>query len=168
MACIRRNDGKIRIFVGLSKGRIAYKGIDIMLKAAQDVQKKYPERLELKIADSVPFAQYQQMMNDSDAILDQLYSYTPAMNSLLAMSKGIINIGGGEPENYDILGETELRPIVNVLPTYESCYEEIEKLVLHPERIPELKRQGIEYVMRHHDYIKVAKQYEELYKWILR
>lgn len=167
-AVIRENDGKVRIFVGLSKGRIAYKGIDIMLKAAQDVQKKYPERLELKIADSVPFAQYQQMMNDSDAILDQLYSYTPAMNSLLAMSKGIINIGGGEPENYEILGETELRPIINVAPTYESCFHEIEQLVLHPERIPSLKKQGIEYVKKHHDYIKVAKQYEELYKWILQ
>lgn len=79
------------------------------------------------------------------------------------MSKGIINIGGGEPENYDILGETELRPIVNVLPTYESCYEEIERLVLHPERIPLLKQQSVEYVKKHHDYLKVAQQYLDFY-----
>ena len=90
------------------------------------------------------------------------------MNSLLVMSKGIINIGGGEPENYEILGETELRPIVNVLPTFESCFEEIEKLVLHPERISELKRQSIEYVRKHHDYIKVAKEYEKLYYCITK
>ena len=165
---IRENRDKVKIFVGISKERNAYKGTDIMLKAARDVQTKYPDRLELEIAEGVPFAQYQNMMNSSDAILDQLYSYTPAMNSLLAMSKGIINIGGGEPENYDILGEKELRPIINVLPTYESCCQEIEQLVLHPERLPELKRQSIEYVKKHHDYIKVAKRYEELYKWILR
>ena len=115
-------------------------------------------------AESVPFDLYQQMMDGSDAILDQLYSYTPAMNSLLAMSKGIINIGGGEPENYDILGEKELRPIINVLPTYESCYEEIEKLVLHSERIPLLQEQSIAYVKKHHDYIKVAQQYIDFYK----
>lgn len=160
--------GKVTLFCGISKDRSAYKGTDIMLAAANAVRAKYPDRLELKIAEAVPFEQYQSMMNESDAILDQLYSYTPAMNSLLAMSKGIINIGGGEPENYDILGEKDLRPIINVLPTFESCYEEIEKLVLHPERIPELKRQSIEYVKKYHDYIKVAKQYEELYKWILR
>lgn len=158
----------VRIFVGLSKGRVAYKGLDVMLKAAKAVQEKHPDLLELEIADSVPFAEYQQMMNDSDAILDQLYSYTPAMNSLLAMSKGIINIGGGEPENYEILDENELRPIINVEPTFDSCFYEIEQLVLHPERIPQLKRQSIEYVHRHHNHIKVAQQYESLYKCLLR
>jgi glycosyltransferase involved in cell wall biosynthesis len=85
------------------------------------------------------------------------------MNALLAMSKGIIVVGGGEPENYEIVGEKELRPIVNVQPTYESVYHELEQLLLHPERIPELKRQSVEYIHRHHDYIKVARQYEALY-----
>ena len=103
-------------------------------------------------------------MNDSDVLLDQLYSYTPSMNTLLAMSKGIVCVGGGEPENYEILGETELRPIINVEPTYESVYHELLQLVLHPERLPELKRQSIEYVRRHHDYLKVARQYEALYR----
>lgn len=158
--------GRLTVFVGISKNRSAYKGTDIMLRAAHAVQEKYPERLQLQIAEGVPFAQYQHMMDTSDAILDQLYSYTPAMNSLLAMSKGIINIGGGEPENYEILGEQELRPIINVLPTYESCYEAIEQLVLHPERIPVLKQQSIEYVKKHHDHLKVAQQYLDYYDTI--
>ena len=158
---------KVKIFVGISKNRSAYKGTDIMLAAAQAVQQKHPGLLDLQIAEGVPFAQYQQMMNSSDAILDQLYSYTPAMNSLLAMSKGIINIGGGEPENYEILGEHELKPIINVKPSYESCFHEIEQLVLHRDRIPELKRQSVEYVRKHHDYIKVAKQYLYTYNKIL-
>jgi glycosyltransferase involved in cell wall biosynthesis len=119
--------------------------------------------MELIKAEGVPFSEYQQLMDGSDAILDQLYSYTPSMNPLMAMSKGIICIGGGEPENYEIINEHELRPIINVQPTYESVREELEQLVLHPDRIPELKRQSIEYVRKHHDYIKVAKEYEALY-----
>ena len=150
---------KINIFIGINQERSAYKGTDIMLRAAQAVAAKYPDRMHLSIAESVPFDQYQQMMDDSDAILDQLYSYTPSMNSLLAMSKGIICIGGGEPENYKILHETELRPIINVQPTYESVYHELEQLILHPERIPDLQRQSIEYVRKHHDYLKVALRY---------
>lgn len=153
----------IKFFIGISKNRSAYKGTDIMLQAAQDVNRKYHEKTKLNIAEGVPFDQYERMMNHSDALLDQLYSYTPAMNSLLAMSKGIINIGGGEPENYEILNEKELKPIINVLPTYESVYHELEELVVHPERIPELKQQSIKYVERHHDYIKVARHYEEFY-----
>ena len=159
-----RGTGPLRLFVGLTPDRVAYKGLDIMLAAAKAVCEKYPGRLELKIAEGVPFAQYQKMMDASDALLDQLYSYTPAMNSLLAMSKGIIDIGGGEPENYAILDERVLRPIVNVQPTYESCFHEIEQLVLHPERIPQLKRESVEYVKKHHDYLKVAKQYLDFYK----
>jgi glycosyltransferase involved in cell wall biosynthesis len=157
-------NGKTRIFIGISKKRSQYKGTDIMLRAAEDVLAKYPDRMELKKVNGLPFEEYKKIMDGSDAILDQLYSYTPSMNPLLAMSKGIICIGGGEPENYEILGEKELRPIINVLPTYESVYHELEQLVLHPERIPELKRQSIEYIQRHHDYIKVARQYEAFYK----
>lgn len=153
----------VNIFVGISKNRSAYKGTDIMLAAAQDVDKAHPGMMNLQVASGVPFNTYQRMMDNADAILDQLYSYTPAMNSLLAMSKGIINIGGGEPENYDILGEDTLRPIINVEPTYESCYNEIESLIMNPQRIPLLKKQSVEYVKKHHDYIKVAKQYIDYY-----
>ena len=133
----------ISIFIGLSRQRSVYKGTDIMLRAAQAIAEKYPNKVALSIAEGVPFEQYQHMMDNSDVLLDQLYSYTPAMNALLAMSKGIIVVGGGEPENYEILHETELRPIVNVAPDYESVYHELEELVLHPERIPELKRQSV-------------------------
>lgn len=159
-SCTDRADtSKTIIFIGINHERSVYKGTDIMLQAAQDVQNKYSEKMELRIAESVPFAEYQQLMEGSDAILDQLYAYTPSMNPLLAMSKGIICIGGGEPENYEILNENELRPIINVKPTYESVYHELEQLVLHPERIPELKRQSVEYIKKHHEYTKVAKQY---------
>ena len=155
--------GPVKLFVGISRGRSAYKGTDIMLRAAQALKEKYPDLLDIRIAEGVPFEEYKRMMDGSDAILDQLYSYTPSMNSLLAMSKGIIVIGGGEPENYDILDEKELRPIINVQPNEKSVFEQLEQLILHPERIPDLKCQSVEYVRRHHDYVKVAAQYEKFY-----
>lgn len=157
----------ITIFIGISAKRSAYKGTDIMLKAAQDLKQKYPERIMLRIANGVPFNEYQHMMDSSDIILDQLYAYTPAMNALLAMSKGIIVCGGGEEENYDILNEKELRPIINVQPTYESCFAELENIILHPEVIPEMKRQSVEYIRRHHDHIKVTQKYIDLYQRLL-
>ena len=159
----RASKSEVVIFIGINRERSAYKGTDIMLRAAQDLHEKYSHCMKLNIAESVPFDEYQQMMEGSDAILDQLYAYTPSMNPLLAMSKGIICIGGGEPENYEIIHETELRPIINVEPTYESVYQALEDILLHPERIPELKRQSIEYIRRHHDYVKVARQYIGFY-----
>jgi glycosyltransferase involved in cell wall biosynthesis len=153
----------VKFFIGIQGKRSAYKGTDIMLKAAKDIEHAYPDDVELIVARNVPFAKYQEMMNGSDIILDQLYSYTPAMNALLAMSKGIVCVGGGEPENYEIIGEHELQPIINVEPSYDSVYHALEEIILHKDRLPMLKAQSIEYVKRHHDYIKVAKQYEQIY-----
>lgn len=160
---VNRHSGPVRIFAGISRGRSAYKGTDIMLRAAQDLEAKYPELVKVTVVEGVPFNEYCRLLEGSDLILDQLYSYTPAMNSLLAMSKGIVNVGGGEPENYEILGEDRLRPIVNVQPCYESVFEELEKIILHPEVLDGLKMQSVEYVCKHHDYMKVAQQYADFY-----
>lgn len=156
-------DEKIKFFVGISKGRSKYKGTDIMLKALTRLQNDYPDKVEIIKAEGVPFEQYQQMIGEADVLLDQLYSYTPAMNGLLAMSKGIILVGGGEEENYQILGENQLRPIVNVLPDENDVYEKLLSIINHPEEMKQRKLGSKEYIARHHDYLKVAKQYEALY-----
>lgn len=153
----------VNFFIGIQRHRSVIKGTDIMLRALRRVVEANPCLCTMRVAESVPFAEYQDMMNRSDVLLDQLYSYTPAMNALLAMAKGIVVVGGGEPENYEILGEAELRPIVNVLPNEQDVYEKLTDLVQHPERIPELSRQSVEYVRRHHDYVKVARQYVDFW-----
>lgn len=156
--------GPLKVFIGISKGRSVYKGTDIMLAAARALQERYPEKMELRVAEGVPFDEYVQLMEGSDVLLDQLYAYSPSMNPLEAMSRGIICVGGGEEESYRILHEDELRPIINVQPSYESVYHELEQLVLHPERTVLLQRQSVEYIRRHHDHIHVARQYEAFYR----
>jgi len=155
---------KVHLFIGLQRDRMHIKGTDIMLKAAQDVVRDYPDKATLQIVENVPYIEYEKILGKADVLLDQIYSYTPAMNALLAMSKGMVVVSGGEQENYYIIGEKELRPIINVQPTYDSVYNELKNLILHKEHIPELKRQSVEYVRKHHNYKKVAKQYEEFYK----
>ena len=159
---------KLRVFIGINESRNAYKGTDLMLSAAEEVLRRHPDMMELRVARSVPFEQYQKMMDGSDAILDQLYSYTPSMNPLLAMSKGIICIGGGEPENYEILSERELHPIVNVGPDRGSVVTALEHLVTHPEEVRKLRRDSITYVRRHHEFVSVAKRYEDFYKMLVK
>ncbi len=162
------HSGPVRVFIGIQRTRNEYKGTDIMLQAAEQLQQHYPQHMTLIKAENVPFEEYQRMMDSADVLLDQLYSYTPSMNTLLAMSKGIVCLGGGEPENYDILGEEKLRPIINVAPHYESVYAQLRELILNPDRLPQLKRESIEYVRRHHDFLKVARQYEKIYRNFVR
>lgn len=165
---IRKADnGVVKFFIGIQKHRNQYKGTDIMLRALQRVNADFPESCEIKIAESVPFPEYVKMMDDSHVILDQLYSYTPAMNALQAMAQGLIAVSGGEPESYEILGENKLRPIINVQPTEESVYQELVKLIREPSLIEKLSHQSIEYIRRHHNHVRVAQRYLDFYQTFL-
>lgn len=149
----------VRFFIGMMRGRAVYKGTDVMWRALQRVKEKYGTLVEVVRVENVPFAKYREMLGACDVLLDQLYSYTPAMNALEAMAAGLVVGGGGEPENYAILGEDTLRPIVNVLPSEESVFEALCDLVEHRADLPRLQRESAEYVQRHHDYIAVARRY---------
>ena len=59
------------------------------------------------------------------------------------------------------------QPFVLALPggrSPESVYKELKDLVCNPIRVKQLKLQSVQYVMKHHDYIKVAKEYEQIYQ----
>lgn len=154
----------LRFFIGIQRTRSAYKGTDILLQALEALQRRYP--MQIVKAESVPFATYQRMMDTSDVLVDQLYSYTPAMNALLAMAKGLVVVGGGEEEQYALLGERTLRPIVNVRPHLDDVMAAIEeRLLTRPiDEVRQLQADSRTYIERYHDHLRVAQQYEKLYR----
>lgn len=152
-------DGPIRFFIGIQKTRNKYKGTDVMLRALERVKADYPTQCEVVKVESVPFHQYMELMQGSHVILDQLYSYTPAMNALEAMKLGLIVVGGGEPDYYDFIGDNQLRPVVNVEPNEESVYQALKQLVLHPEMVEDLSVKSRQFISYYHDCKKVAQQY---------
>lgn len=159
------HDGKekIKFFIGIQKSRSIYKGTDIMLRALERIATEHPDECEILKAESVPFAQYTGMVNNCHVLLDQLYGYSPGMNALLAMSKGKIVVGGAEEECYSILGEEELRPMVNVIPSEEDIYDKLKQLLKNKELIPAMQQQSIEFIEKHHHPRKVAERYLEFW-----
>lgn len=155
------HDGKrkIKFFIGINRERSTYKGTDIMLRALERITRDYPTRCEVLKAENVPFAQYKQMIDCCDVLLDQLYGYSPAMNALLAMAKGKIVVGGAEEEYYQQLGEKTLRPLVNVTPSEEDVYNKLKNLVEHPENIARLQQECAALARLYHNPRKVAEEY---------
>lgn len=160
------NQDAVTFFIGIQKSRSEIKGTDILYKVLKNIKTKYPDTCNIVKAESVPFHQYLRMMNESDVILDQLYSYSPAMNALVAMAKGLVALSGGEPEIYQLLGEKSNRPVVNIIPTEEDIYEKLESLILNRDAIPEMSVRSRQFIEKHHDYVKVAKQYLEAWNKI--
>lgn len=150
---------KVNFFIGIQKLRNQLKGTDILYDVLKKVNTRYPSDSVITKAESVPNAIYNQMMDTSDVLIDQLYSYTPAMNGLAAMAKGLVLVSGGEPEMYDQLHENENYPIINVIPDREDIYNKLEWLILNRTSIPEMSTRSRAFVEKHHDHIKVARQY---------
>lgn len=149
----------VDFFIGIQKKRSEWKGTDVMLQGLLRIKEAYPDECTIQRVESVPYSEYVEILKKSDVILDQLYSYSPAMNALTAMAKGLVVVGGGEPEIYDILGEKELRPILNVFPSEEGVYQVLEKIIQEKEKLPQLSKESRLFVERHHDFRKVAQQY---------
>lgn len=162
---VERGHGpKLRFFIGIQRSRSVYKGTDVMLRALQRTVERYPDACEMVRVESVPFDEYVRLLAGSDVLLDQLYSYTPAMNALEAMAHGLVVVGGGEPENYELLGEQTLRPIVNVRPDEDDVCRRLAWLVEHRDQVPRLSRESRLYVERHHDYRLVARAYLDFWR----
>lgn len=148
--------GKVRLFLGRHRDRKVIKGTDILETVARRVVDRYPDKAELVIVENKPYTEYLELLRNAHVVLDQIYSYTPATNALLAMAMGLNTVSGGAEEYYRHIGESELRPVIHVEPDPESIYHALEQTVLHPELIKQRGIQGRELVEKHNDCVKVA------------
>lgn len=160
---------KKKVLVGIQPGRDYIKGAAKIALFLDDIARRHPGVLEIKRVEGVPYDEYCRLLSEADLLVDQLYSFSPSMNSLAAMARGTVVIGGGEEEYYRFIGEKELRPIINVSPekSFQDNVAAIESVVLHSDRLQELSRQSIAFVRKHHDLTVVARQYEAMYQQLL-
>lgn len=155
---IRETKGPVRFFIGIQKERNEEKGTDILWKVLLKLKDDYPNKVIINKAENVPYDEYCQMMADSDILIDQLYTCY-AMNTLKAMSMGIVAATVAVPEAYELLSETEMFPMIDLPCDEEGIYRQLEYYVLYPEKLAQAKHQSIEFVRKHHHYVKVARQY---------
>jgi len=165
-ARVKGTDGKIKVLVGVQSRREYLKGARKIAEMIEEVDRRHPGRLSVMYVEDVPYDRYCVMLDEADVQVDQFYSYTPSMNSLAAMARGTVVIGGGEEEFYEFIGEKKLRPIINVSPekSFDDNVATLEQALLTPGSVALLSKQSVEFVRKYHDYRKVAAEYVEVYK----
>ena len=165
---IENEPDKVRFFIGIQKDRTILKGTDRLLDALKRVCEQYPNQCEMLVAENVPYKEYVKMMQSSHVILDQIYSYTPATNALIAMAQGLVAVSGAEPEFYDFIEETENRPIINVSPMIENdIYNKLEWIIQNKHELPRLSRLSREFVVKHNDSLLVAQRHIDFWDKII-
>lgn len=157
---------KVNVFFGLQKARIEWKGSNIILKALEEIQSEYPSKIEIKIVESVPYNEYVKMFSEANLFFDQTYLYSQGMNGLLALAAGKVLFGGGEPENYSLNNEQDNFPIVNITADIPDIKNKIVYFLNNPDATLEIGRNSHEYVKKHHESMKVARQYLDFYESI--
>lgn len=156
---IERTAAKVNFFIGINSARSQLKGTDVMEKALMRLHSKYPDEVNIIRVVDLSYEQYGQHMLEADVVLDQLYSYSPAMNALQAMAQGKIAVTGGEPEMYELMNEHANRPIINVFPTEEDVFLKIEHLLLNKHILPQQSKNSRLFIEQNHHYVHVAQQY---------
>lgn len=155
----------LTILIGLQPKRDFMKGAMKIAAFVEEVARRHPGKVQIKYVEGVPYDEYMHLLAKADVLVDQLYSYTPSMNSLAAMARGTVVIGGGEEEYYEFIGEKTLRPIINVRPDVpdEENITAIERALFTDGMLERMAQESIQFVHKYHDYRLVAKQYEQLY-----
>lgn len=155
----------LTLLIGLQPKRDFMKGAMKIAAFVEEVARRHPGKVQIKYVEGVPYDEYMHLLAEADVLVDQLYSYTPSMNSLAAMARGTVVIGGGEEEYYEFIGEKTLRPIINVRPDVpdEENITAIERALFTDGMLERMAQESIQFVHKYHDYRLVAKQYEQLY-----
>lgn len=159
----------LTLLIGLQPKRDFMKGAMKIAAFVEEVARRHPGKVQIKYVEGVPYGEYMHLLAEADVLVDQLYSYTPSMNSLAAMARGTVVIGGGEEEYYEFIGEDTLRPIINVRPDVpdEENIAAIERALFTDGMLERMAQESIQFVHKYHDYRHVAEQYEQLYRSLL-
>ena len=155
-------EDKIIIFLGINRGTYYTKGIAFFEKALEILKAKYSSKIEIVIAENLPYQTYINQYNRAHIILDQVYSFDQGYNALEAMAKGKVVFTGAEKEftqYYNLNKEV----VINALPDVDYLVNKLEHLINNPNEIIAIGERARKFIEKEHNYIEVANKY--LSKW---
>lgn len=149
---------RIVIFHGINRSNYFKKGSDYFDEALKIIENKFPDKVEIKIVENLPYSEYIKTYNKAHIVLDQVLAYDQGYNALEAMAKGKVVFTGAEKEfeNYYHLKKVVA---INALPNAKKIAKELELLILNPEKIIEIGKNAREFIVKEHDHIKTASKY---------
>lgn len=139
------------------------KGTRYIIAAFDRMQRLYGDKAEFISAGLLPFNDYMKLVDRTNVIVDDANSYSVAMNGFFSMLKGKLVMGGAEPVANKMY-EYNYNPVFNICPDVDQICETIISIIKRKDEIEEIGLQGRKFVEEYHDYIKIAKQYELIFR----
>lgn len=149
---------KVVLFLGINRSTYYTKGISFFEKAIEIISEKYPDKVEVIIAENLPYQEYISLYDKAHIVLDQVYGFDQGYNALEAMAKGKVVFTGAETEFEKHYNLNE-KVAINALPDVDYLINELSNLIEHPEKIKAIGNRARTFVEKEHDYIKIAEKY---------
>lgn len=165
-----REGEKVNITVAVKSDYEMFKGLDRLFKIALRLEALHPDEVEVNRVQDMPYTDYMRAVKSAHVIVDQLYSMSPATNSLETMARGQVTVSGGEDDFYRFLGEDPAQgPIVNLSPldSDEDLLAQLEHVVLDHDELRRRSALGPDWVRRNNDVRLVADRYMEMWNSVL-
>ncbi len=153
----------IEIFMGINRQNYWKKGINYFEDALQIVTTKYDGRVNITIAEDLPYDTYISQYKKAHILLDQVLCYDQGYNALEAMAQGKVVFAGGSDQYLKAHGLSEI-PVIDARPDVDYLVDQLSQLIENPQSILEIGKKARNHVIAYHDCIKVAKQYLEIYR----
>lgn len=131
-SCIGR---KIKIFHGRSRPD---KGSVFIEEALRRIQQEFSDKVDVMVFQPMEYSKYIQQFDGIDILIDQTNGYGVGMNAALGLMKGLVVLGGNEPEDVECMGR--ISPVLNLTPDSSQIYSIIKNLVLNPSKIDAIKK----------------------------
>lgn len=154
----------VRLLFASQKLRGQMKGTDQLEPLFDRLAQEFPDIIDLCKIESVPFEQYQRLVAEADVVVDQLYSFTPAMGALESMAQGKVVISGYEPEYQQFIDGPSESGIINLRPFDDAHnYEVLRTTLTDRNKIARLQSSSQAFVRKYHNADDVARQFVEFW-----
>jgi hypothetical protein len=149
-----------RVLHGLNKP--GFKGFR-HIKNAFDILANKHSSIEFLIQQSLPLGDYIKSLENISIIVDQVSSYSYAMNALYSMASGKIVISGAEPECLEANNIPQEGFLINALPDENSIIDAVERSIHYARNNPKYPDATRAFVEKYHNPKKIAERF--LQQW---
>jgi glycosyltransferase involved in cell wall biosynthesis len=135
------------------------KGNRYFEEALNIIKERHKSKVEIIVAENLPYKDYIKAFDDCHILLDQVYAYDQGYNALEAMAKGKVVFTGAEKDWLDYYNLKENSVAINALPDTNDIVSKLEWLINNPDEILKISNNARLFIEKEHHYIRISEQY---------
>lgn len=147
---------KIVFYHGVT--RSSDKGSEYISKAFDIIKEKYPNDVEMIIADRIPYVEYIKKIRKVNVAVDCCKELGWGINPCITMALGRVTMSCATEDSIKELG-LEKTPIFHISPDVDQIVSQIETIIANKGKIEEWGYDSRKFVEINHDCVKVAEKY---------